>query len=75
MLWSAICCPTLNTVRKISIIPRGMAGGVTWFLDEDSIFYSRSKFKALIASALGGRVLRKSFSVKSLPGPAMTYSR
>jgi len=48
--------PHANTVRKISIIPRGMAGGVTWFLDEDSIFYSRSKFKALIASALGGRV-------------------
>ena len=48
--------PHANTVRKITIIPRGMAGGVTWFLDEDSIFYSRSKFKALIASALGGRV-------------------
>ena len=48
--------PHANTVRKISIIPRGMAGGVTWFLDDDSIFYSRSKFKALIASALGGRV-------------------
>jgi cell division protease FtsH len=48
--------PHAHTVRKISIIPRGMAGGVTWFLDEDSIFYSRSKFKALIASALGGRV-------------------
>ncbi len=48
--------PHAQTVRKITIIPRGMAGGVTWFLDEDSIFYSRSKFKALIASALGGRV-------------------
>ncbi len=48
--------PHANTVRKITIIPRGMAGGVTWFLDDDSIFYSRSKFKALIATALGGRV-------------------
>jgi cell division protease FtsH len=33
-----------------------MAGGVTWYLEEDSQFYSRSKFKALIASALGGRI-------------------
>jgi cell division protease FtsH len=48
--------PHAQTVRKITIIPRGMAGGVTWFLEDDSIFYSRSKFKALIASALGGRV-------------------
>ena len=48
--------PHAQALRKITIIPRGMAGGVTWFLDEDSIFYSRSKFKALIASALGGRV-------------------
>lgn len=43
-------------LRKITIIPRGMAGGVTWFLEDEAIFYSRSKFKALIATALGGRV-------------------
>ncbi len=48
--------PHAQTVRKITIIPRGMAGGVTWYLEEDAHFYSRSKFKALIASALGGRV-------------------
>jgi cell division protease FtsH len=33
-----------------------MAGGVTWFLEDDAFFYSESKFKALIATALGGRV-------------------
>jgi cell division protease FtsH len=33
-----------------------MAGGVTWYLEDDSYFYSRSKFRALIASAMGGRV-------------------
>jgi cell division protease FtsH len=48
--------PHAQAVRKITIIPRGMAGGVTWYLDDDSIFYSRSKFRALIASALGGRI-------------------
>jgi cell division protease FtsH len=48
--------PHARPLRKVTIIPRGMAGGVTWYLEEDSQFYSRSKFKALIASALGGRV-------------------
>ncbi len=48
--------PHAQTVRKITIIPRGMAGGVTWYLEDDNIFYSRSKFNALIATALGGRV-------------------
>ncbi len=48
--------PHAQTVRKISIIPRGMAGGVTWYMEDDTYFYSRSKFKALIASALGGRI-------------------
>lgn len=48
--------PHAQSIRKITIIPRGMAGGVTWFMEDDLIFYSRSKFKALIATALGGRV-------------------
>jgi len=48
--------PHAQEIRKITIIPRGMAGGVTWFLEDDSFFYSQSKFKALIATALGGRV-------------------
>jgi cell division protease FtsH len=48
--------PHAHAVRKITIIPRGMAGGVTWYLEDDIMFYSRSKFRALIASALGGRV-------------------
>jgi cell division protease FtsH len=48
--------PHAQTLRKITIIPRGMAGGVTWFLEDDTTMYSRSKFKALIATSLGGRV-------------------
>jgi cell division protease FtsH len=47
--------PHAQTVRKVTIIPRGMAGGVTWYLDEDTSFYTRSKFRAMIATALGGR--------------------
>ncbi len=48
--------PHAQTLRKITIIPRGMAGGVTWYLDEDTSFMTRSKFEAMIATALGGRV-------------------
>lgn len=48
--------PHARPVRKITIIPRGMAGGVTWYLEEDNFFGSRSEFKTRIASALGGRL-------------------
>lgn len=48
--------PHGQTLRKVTIIPRGMAGGVTWYLEEDNILRSRSKFRALIATALGGRI-------------------
>jgi cell division protease FtsH len=48
--------PHAQTLRKVTIIPRGMAGGVTWYMDEDAYFQTRSKFEAMIATALGGRV-------------------
>ncbi len=48
--------PHAQAVRKITIIPRGMAGGVTWYMEDDIYFYSRAKFRALIATALGGRI-------------------
>ncbi|HOU40491.1 MAG TPA: ATP-dependent zinc metalloprotease FtsH [Promineifilum sp.] len=48
--------PHAQTLRKVTIIPRGMAGGVTWYMDEDASFLTRSKFEAMIATALGGRV-------------------
>lgn len=48
--------PHARAIRKVTIIPRGMAGGVTWYLEEDNYFYSESQFCDLIASALGGRI-------------------
>ena len=45
-----------DPVRKVTIIPRGVAGGVTWYLpNEDMNLTTRTKLKNLIASALGGR--------------------
>ena len=48
--------PHSPKVRKVTIIPRGMAAGLTWYLEDDMQHQTRSKFKALIAVALGGRV-------------------
>ncbi len=48
--------PHARPVRKVTIIPRGMAGGLTWYLEDDHLFGSRSEFKSRIAGALGGRV-------------------
>lgn len=47
--------PNCDPVHKVSIVSRGMALGVTWFLPEDDKhLYSRSKFFDEICSLLGG---------------------
>jgi cell division protease FtsH len=49
--------PGADPVRKISIIPRGMALGVTLSTpDADRVSYSREDLEAKIRVALGGRV-------------------
>jgi len=49
--------PDADPVRKISIIPRGMALGVTLSApDADRVSYSREELEAKINVALGGRV-------------------
>ncbi len=49
--------PNCDPVHKVSIIARGMALGVTWFLPgEDRHLYSKEKFIDDMASALGGRL-------------------
>jgi cell division protease FtsH len=49
--------PDADPVRKVSIIPRGMALGVTLATPEaDRVSYSREELEAKIKVALGGRV-------------------
>jgi cell division protease FtsH len=52
--------PDYDPVQKISIIPRGRAGGLTWFTPSedrmDSGLYSRAYLQNQMAVALGGRV-------------------
>jgi cell division protease FtsH len=48
--------PNCDPVHKVTIIPRGLAGGYTWTLPEDNQQYvSRAKFVDELAKALGGR--------------------
>ncbi|MBI3761901.1 MAG: ATP-dependent zinc metalloprotease FtsH [Chloroflexi bacterium] len=48
--------PNSDPVRKVTIIPRGIAGGVTWSMPEDdSAHLTRAKLKDMLAGALGGR--------------------
>lgn len=52
--------PDYDPVQKISIIPRGRAGGLTWFTPSedrmDSGLYSRTYLQNQMAVALGGRL-------------------
>jgi cell division protease FtsH len=52
--------PDSDPVHKVTIIPRGGTGGVTWFLPpEDRIYTNVIEFKDILARALGGRVAEK----------------
>lgn len=48
--------PDAEDPISVSIIPRGPAGGVTWFPDPDQLFLSRKQALAQLAVAMGGRV-------------------
>ena len=53
----AYAIPENDPVHKVTIVPRGMAGGYTMFIpEEESHLTSRDKFKAQLATLLGGRV-------------------
>jgi len=52
--------PDSDPVHKVTIIPRGGTGGVTWFLPpEDRNYTSIIEFKDILARAMGGRVAEK----------------
>ena len=49
--------PDSDMVHKVTIIPRGSTGGVTWFIPpEDKSYHSIIEFKDVLARMLGGRV-------------------
>jgi cell division protease FtsH len=48
--------PETDAVNKVTIIPRGRAAGVTWFLPEERDFKYRDQLESELAVAYGGRV-------------------
>jgi cell division protease FtsH len=48
--------PGTDAVNKITIIPRGRAAGVTWFLPEEKDFKYKDQLESELAVAFGGRV-------------------
>ena len=48
--------PETDAVNKVTIIPRGRAAGVTWFLPEERDFKFRDQLESELAVAYGGRV-------------------
>ena len=49
--------PDSDPVHKVTIIPRGGTGGVTWFLpSEDKSYTNVYEFKDILARAMGGRI-------------------
>lgn len=48
--------PDSDPVHKVTIIPRGQTGGVTWFLPpEDKSYSNIFEYKDILARAMGGR--------------------
>jgi cell division protease FtsH len=48
--------PETDAVNKVTIIPRGRAAGVTWFLPEERDFKYKDQLESELAVAFGGRV-------------------
>ncbi len=48
--------PETDTVNKITIVPRGRAAGMTWFLPEERDFKYKDQLQSELAVAFGGRV-------------------
>jgi cell division protease FtsH len=48
--------PDTDAVNKITIIPRGSAIGMTWFLPEESDFKYQTQLESELSVAFGGRV-------------------
>ena len=49
--------PDSDNVHKVTIIPRGATGGVTWTIPEhDRPYTSMSEYKDELARAMGGRI-------------------
>jgi cell division protease FtsH len=68
--------PLADKVRKVTIIPRGMAGGYTLILpDEDRSLASKSKFEAELVTLLGGRAAEETVFQRITTGASNDLER
>jgi cell division protease FtsH len=76
-----VLVPDYDTVRKVSIMPRGAAGGVTFFQpsedNADSPFYTKEYMLSQIMVALGGRAAEEIIytSNRVTTGASSDYAR
>jgi cell division protease FtsH len=68
--------PKHDPVHKVTIVPRGMAGGYTMPLpDEETTLVTKEKFRDQLAALLGGRVAEEIRFGDVLPlAPATIWS-
>lgn len=65
-----------DPVHKVSIISRGQALGVTWYLpEEDKHLYSKTKFEHELSSLLGGYVAEEVFFGEVTTGASSDLQR
>jgi len=62
--------PNADPVRKITIIPRGMAGGYTRFLEEDRMMNTRSQLNDTLATLLAGHAAEDLIFSERTTGPS-----
>jgi cell division protease FtsH len=55
----SVMLPHGDPLHKVTILPRGMALGVTWSLPQERHTYSKEYFEDTICKAMGGRVAEK----------------
>jgi cell division protease FtsH len=68
--------PGCDPIHKVSIISRGMAGGVTWSRpDEEKSYVSKSHFEDDLAMMLGGFVAEETFFGETSTGPSSDLQR
>ena len=68
--------PHADPVHKISIVARGMMGGYTRSLpEEDRYLWTRTQFKDMLATALGGLVAEKLVYGEMTTGPGNDIER
>ena len=51
--------PKADVINKITIVPRGRAAGITWFLPDESDFKYKDQLEADLSVAFGGRAAEK----------------